>query len=96
MIAWMDIIKRPLVTEKAAGLKDSNSQVSFEVSKDASKQAIKAAIEIAYKVKVISVNTMVVRGKIKKVGRYAGKTSSWKKAIATLRKGHKIEIAEGV
>jgi large subunit ribosomal protein L23 len=90
------ILKRPVVTERTTAMKEAHNQVVFEVSSQATKPAIKTAIEKAFKVKVLEVNTMVVRGKLKRVGRYVGKRSSWKKAIATLKPGEKIEFFEGV
>ncbi|HLG20939.1 MAG TPA: 50S ribosomal protein L23 [Bdellovibrionota bacterium] len=90
------VIRRPIITEKSTKLREKGNQVVFEVSKHATKPQIREAIEKAFKVKVKGLNTLVVRGKFKQVGRYAGKRASWKKAIATLREGDKIELFEGV
>lgn len=90
------ILKRPVITEKATGLKTDRNQVLFEVSKEATKPQVKVAIEKAFKVKVLAINSMIVRGKLKRMGRYEGKRSSWKKVIATLRPGDNIEVFEGV
>jgi large subunit ribosomal protein L23 len=72
------------------------SKVIFEVAMDANKIEIKQAIEALFSVKVADVHTQVVRGKEKRVGRFTGMRSSWKKAIVTLVEGNKIEFFEGV
>ena len=96
MSAWMDILKRPVVTERTTALRENRHQVVFEVLPGATKEEIAKAVEKAFKVKVVSVNTIVVRGKKKRMGRYEGRTPSWKKAIVRLRPEDKIEIFEGV
>ncbi len=89
------ILRRPLtLTEKGAALKTAFNQVLFEVARDASKTQIRAAIESAFKVKVLDVRTMVVRGKMKRMGRGYAKTQNWKKAIVTLAPGDTIAIFE--
>ena len=103
------IIKRPLLTEKGTRLKETGGapagtfgeddlrpQVLFEVAMEANKIEIKQAIEALFSVKVVDVHTQVVRGKEKRVGRYMGMRSNWKKAIVTLAAGNKIEFFEGV
>ncbi len=91
-----DVIKRPLLTEKGALLKESHNQVLVEVYPDANKAEIKNAIEEIFKVKVDKVATVSVRGKIKSMGRSRGKRPDWKKAIITLKKGEKLDFVEGV
>jgi large subunit ribosomal protein L23 len=89
------ILRRPLtLTEKGATLKAELNKVMFEVARDASKTQIRAAIEGAFSVKVIDVRTMIVRGKMKRMGRGYAKTQNWKKAIVTLREGDTIEVFE--
>lgn len=89
------ILRRPLtLTEKGAALKETLNKVMFEVARDASKTQIRAAIEGAFSVKVIDVRTMIVRGKMKRMGRGYAKTQNWKKAIVTLREGDKIDVFE--
>lgn len=88
------IILEPVITEKAAKLKDQNKYL-FKVRKKANKRQIKLAVEEIFKVKVESVNTQLVRGKIKRLGRFEGKRPDWKKAIVKLKEG-KIELFEGV
>jgi large subunit ribosomal protein L23 len=89
-------LKRTIVTERSAQLKELRNQVVFEVNTSATKTEIKRAVETAYKVKVTAVNTMMVPGKVKRVGRFEGKKSNWKKAVVTLKAGDKIELMEGV
>lgn len=90
------VIKKPLVTEKFTALKETFNRYAFVVDKNANKHDIKKAIEAAFKVKVTDVATMNVRGKIKRQGRNEGKRPDWKKAVVTLAKDQKLEIAEGV
>ena len=85
-----DIIYSPVITEKTTALKAQNVYV-FKVAKDANKLQIKDAIEKAFDVKVKSVNTLNTKAKDKRVGRYTGKTKTYKKAIVTLKDGEKIE-----
>ena len=87
-----EIIKRPLITEKAVIAKETLGRYSFEVSLEATKYAIRQAVEQMFKVKVEDVRTLVVRGKARRVGRYTGQRPNWKKAIVTLKKGQKIDL----
>ncbi len=89
------ILHSPMITEKGTSLKEDN-QVLFKVDCSANKLEIKYAIEKAFKVKVLDVRTMRVKGKTKRYGRYIGKKSDWKKAIVTLAQGNNIEFFEGV
>ena len=90
------IVKRALITEKGTALRERRNQYHFEVARDANKIEIKHAIEALFNVKVSDVHTQVVRGKEKRVGRFIGRRSNWKKAIVTLQKGNKIDFFEGV
>jgi large subunit ribosomal protein L23 len=90
------IVKRPLITERGTHLKEKENKYLFEVAKGANKLEIKKAIESLFRVHVTSVHTLSMRGKEKKVGRFAGKTPDWKKAMVTLREGDSIELVEGV
>lgn len=95
MLAPQDIIKRPIaLTEKAARLKGEENQVVFEVALEANKIQIRAAIEALFDVKVTSVNTLVQRGKQKRMGRRMAKRRNWKKAIVTLQEGNDIQFFE--
>lgn len=89
------IIRRPVVTEKGTALKEENKYI-FEVDRRANKVEIKQAVESLFNVKVAAIHTVSMRGKVKRLGRFAGRTSDWKKAIVTLREGHSIEFFEGV
>ena len=103
------IIKRPLLTEKGTRLNEHGGapvgtiteetlkpQVLFEVAMEANKIEIKHAVEALFSVKVVDVHTQIMRGKDKRVGRFAGRRPNWKKAIVTLAQGNKIEFFEGV
>jgi len=70
--------------------------VVFEVHQDANKIEIRRAVEALFTVKVADVRTQVVRGKVKRMGRFVGQRAGWKKAIITLQAGSKIEFFEGV
>lgn len=89
--SYRDIIKNPVITEKSMEA-TTNNQYTFEVAEKANKIEIRKAVEDIFKVKVLKVNTSKVRGKERRLGRYSGKTSDWKKAIVTLKAGDKIEI----
>ena len=71
-------------------------KVVFEVARDANKIEIRRAVEKLFKVSVTDVRTLVVRGKVKRVGRFTGQRPSWKKAFVTLKPGDNIEFFEGV
>ena len=87
-----DIVKRPIaLTEKAARLKENN-KVVFEVDRAANKLQIRDAVEALFSVKVTDVNTLVYRGKMKRMGRALAKRPNWKKAIVTLREGDDIQF----
>lgn len=86
------IIKKPLITEKSSLQKEVGQVVTFEVSLDANKIEIKQAVEKAFDVKVKNVNTSLVAGKVKRVGRQFGKRSNWKKAFVTLKEGSSIDF----
>ena len=82
-----EIIRKPLITEKANLLKEEAQIVAFEVARTANKIEIKQAVEKAFDVKVKSVNTSQFRGKVKRVGYSLGQRSNWKKAYVTLEEG---------
>ena len=88
-----DIILAPVVTEKTAGITADGNKVVFKVAKDANKVQIKQAVEEAFNVKVSNVNTINVRPKKKRVGRYTGATKAHKKAIITLAEGSKLDLS---
>jgi large subunit ribosomal protein L23 len=87
-----DIVKRPIaLTEKAARLREQN-KVVFEVAPSANKIQIREAIESLFSVKVTEVNTLIQRGKVKRMGRDTAKRRNWKKAVVTLREGDDIQF----
>jgi large subunit ribosomal protein L23 len=90
-----EIIKRPLNTEKTNIQKEVANQVTFEVDQRANRIEIKRAIETAFQVKVAGVQTMQIKGKTKRRGRFVGKRRNWKKAIVTLVPGERIDFFEG-
>ncbi|MEK6656988.1 MAG: 50S ribosomal protein L23 [Nitrospirota bacterium] len=90
-----ELLQRPLYTEKGLNLKEKENKIVFRVKKNANKCEIKKAVEKIFKVKVDDVNTINVLGKKKRQGKFSGKTSDWKKAIVTLKKGEKLELGEG-
>jgi large subunit ribosomal protein L23 len=85
-----NIIRYPSITEKNTALRTSQNKYVFEVDPKAKKPEIKQAIEKVFSVKVLSVNTMVVKGKFKRMGKHAGYQSDWKKAIIRLAEGQTI------
>lgn len=88
-----DIIKAPVVTEKSAAISADGTKVVLKVDKNANKVQIKQAVEEAFGVKVTNVNTVTVRPKKKRVGRYTGATKAYKKAIITLAEGSKLDLS---
>jgi large subunit ribosomal protein L23 len=109
MRAPEQVIKRPLLTEKGSFLKETggraedqaeaetlSSQLLFEVARDANKIEIRHAVEKLWNVNVLKVRTTIVRGKEKRLGRFTGRRSNWKKALVTLAPGQNVEFFEGV
>jgi large subunit ribosomal protein L23 len=103
------IIKRPLLTEKSTLLRETGGapfrfgedeeyaqKVVFEVALDANKIEIRDAVQSLFNVGVTNVQTLISRGKLKRLGRFMGRRSSRKKAIVTLKSGDTIEFFEGV
>lgn len=93
-LKFYDIIKEPIITEKSMQLKEQYNKYTFKVAPNANKIEIKNAVEALFNVKVLSVNTINVLPKNKRVGQYAGKTSVYKKAICKLADGNKIDAFE--
>jgi large subunit ribosomal protein L23 len=88
-------ILSPLVTEKATALSERN-QVVFKVALDATKPQIKAAVEGLFGVKVLAVNTIVMKGKTKRFRGREGRRSDWKKAMVRLAEGQSIDLTTGL
>lgn len=90
-----EIIKRPLfLTEKGSIMRDEQNKYLFEVDPRANKIEIKTAIEKLFEVTVLDVNTLIMRGKMKRMGRGHAKTRNWKKAIVTLSEDDSIDFFE--
>jgi large subunit ribosomal protein L23 len=90
-----DVIRSPVITEKATRASEFN-QVVFRVAKDATKPEIKDAVERLFQVKVRAVNTLVRKGKVKRFRGRIGQQSDFKNAIVTLEEGHAIDVATGL
>ena len=90
------IIRKVLITEKGTVLREVQQKYLFEVARVANKIEIKRAVEAVFNVKVDSVQTMQVRGKTKRQGRWVGRRNDWKKAIVTLKPDQKIELFEQI
>ena len=89
---YLEIVKAPVITEKAAKLAQDKNQYVFKVDSRANKIEIKQAIEKLFNVKVEEIRTLNVKPKKKRVGRYSGLTNRTKKAIVTLAAGQQIEL----
>ncbi|NMB25548.1 MAG: 50S ribosomal protein L23 [Firmicutes bacterium] len=89
------IIRRPIVSERTMALMEDN-KYTFVVDLRATKPQIREAVERAFNVEVEKVNTMRVRGKVRRMGRYEGKRPDWKKAIVTVKDGQSIELFDGI
>jgi large subunit ribosomal protein L23 len=109
MSTAQNIIKRPILTEKGNRLRETggaafapgegeeySQKILFEVARDANKMQIREAVQKLFNVQVLDVRTQIVRGKLKRIGRFQGRRPHWKKAIVTLQPGQTIEFFEGV
>ncbi len=90
-----DIIIKPVITEKTVSMMEAG-KYTFKVAIGANKFEIKKAVQDIFKVDVVNISTMNVRGKLKRQGRSQGMTPAWKKAIVTLKEGQNIEVFEGL
>ena len=90
----MSVIKKPVVTEKNSALAEKGVYV-FKIARDADKKTVKAHAERYFKVKVLSVNTSICRGRAKKTRLSRGRVRYWKKAFIRLKPGEKISVFEG-
>ena len=91
-----EVIRRPLVTEKSNIGREEENLVTLAVDPRANKHEIRRAVEALFDVKVVTVRTMRMPRKTKRVGKTAGRKSEWKKAIVRLAEGQSIEFFEGV
>lgn len=90
------LLKRPLLTEKSVKLQETQNTFSFEVARDANKIEVKRAIETIFDVNVEDVRIIMMKGKKKRLGRFLGYRSSWKKAFVRLKPGETLELFENV
>jgi large subunit ribosomal protein L23 len=86
-----DLIRRPLITEKATKMLELN-KYTFEVAVSATKPEVRAAIEDLFSVKVVKINTHILPASARRVGKFAGKRSQYKRAIVTLAPGDQIQL----
>ncbi|HAA02646.1 MAG TPA: 50S ribosomal protein L23 [Syntrophobacteraceae bacterium] len=89
------ILQRPLLTEKGTTQKESFNKLFFQVDRRANKIEIKQAVEQIFKVDVVSVTTLIMSGKVKRVGRMLTKRPDWKKAVVTIKPGQQVKFFEG-
>ncbi len=94
MIDLYNVIKKPCLTEKGMLLQEQHNQVVLKVNPKANKIQIKKSVEELFNVKVDKVRTANMHGKTKRVGVHSGQRSNWKKAVITLKEGHKIDFLE--
>lgn len=88
------VVKKPHVTEKTSLGSEASNTIALVVDRDANKIEIKQAVESLFKVDVTSVRTVVMAGKVKRVGRSLGKRQNWKKAYITLKEGQTVDFFE--
>lgn len=91
MTKYYDILKAPIITEQSTKLIESQNRYTFKVATNANKVEIKKAVKTIFNVKVLSVNTVNVLPKYKKMGKYEGYKSAYKKAVVKLSEGQKID-----
>jgi large subunit ribosomal protein L23 len=91
----LKVILAPVISEKSTRLADKLNQVVFRVLPDATKQEIGAAVADLFKVEVVGVQVLNVKGKVKRSGRVTGRRDNWKKAYVTLKQGQDIDFASG-
>ena len=96
MIDGRQVVKRALITEKGSILREKARQYTFEVHRDANKIEIKRAVEAIFKVKVETVRTQTMHGKVKRLGRSVGRRPDWKRAVVTLAPDQTIELFDQV
>lgn len=88
----LKILRAPHVSEKASIVMEKANTLVLKVAKDATKKEIKAAVEKLFEVQVTGVNTLVVKGKVKRRGQQIGRRSDWKKAYVTLAEGQNLDL----
>ncbi|MBF0329774.1 MAG: 50S ribosomal protein L23 [Nitrospirae bacterium] len=96
MMNIYEVVKKPLFTEKGMEIKERENKILVEVNLNSNKHEIKKAVEEIFKVKVDKVATIILPGKLKRLGRSAGRRPDKKKAIITLKQGEKLDLVEGI
>jgi len=91
-----DILRRPIITEKASRMQENSNKYVFEVDKNCNKIEIGKAVEEEFNVSVVSVRTFNTHGKVRTRGRFKGSRPDWKRAVVQLKEGDSIEFFEGV
>ena len=91
-----NILRRPVITEKATWMKENENKYVFEVDKNSNKIEIRKAVEDQFNVAVTDIHTYTTHGKVRTRGRFKGRRPDWKRAIVKLREGDTIEFFEGV
>ncbi len=91
-MAARDVIIRPIVTEKSLVCQEADNKVTFEVAKGTNKTQIRQAVEEIFNVKVEKVNVSNTKSKAKRVGKYSGTVSGYRKAIVKLAEGYSIDL----
>ena len=87
-----EVIRKPIISEKSTALAEVAGTYAFEVAIQANKQEIGNAVHRLFNVKVKQVRTMIMHGKVKRVGKFETKRPNWKKALVTLNEGQKIDF----
>ena len=95
MISSKNILRRPIITEKANWMKENSNKYVFEVGKNCNKIEIQKEIEKQFNVTVIGIRTYNTHGKVRTQGRFRGRRPDWKRAIVQLKEGDSIEFFEG-
>jgi large subunit ribosomal protein L23 len=88
----LQVLRAPVISEKATLVADKNEQVVFEIAPDATKVEVKAAVELMFKVEVESVQVLNIKGKAKRFGRFNGKRKDVRKAYVSLKPGQEINF----
>jgi len=96
MLSEGKILVQAMISEKATTMQEKENCYMFKVALDANKMQIKQAVEKAFNVKVKDVSVIRIKGKTKRLGRFQGRRSDWKKALVRLKEGGKIELFETV
>ena|SRR5699024_6404626 len=91
----LQVLRAPHVSEKSTLAMENQNTLVLKVAKNATKREIKAAVEKLFEVKVNTVNTLVMKGKVKRTGQRIGRRSDWKKAYVTLAEGQNLDLMNG-